>query len=57
MKVTPIATIKNGEAAIAILAKFLKEKKLGFRAVKKKLLIPKARLLALTIEALGFLAL
>jgi|TARA_B000000609_G_scaffold83693_1_gene63231 hypothetical protein len=35
MKVTPIATIKNGEAAIAILAKFLKEKKLGFRAVKK----------------------
>ena len=35
MKVTPTATIKNGDAAIAILAKFLNEKKLEFMDVKK----------------------
>jgi hypothetical protein len=35
MKVTPTATIKNGEAAIAILAKFLNEKKLELMDVKK----------------------
>jgi len=35
MKVTPTATIKNGEAAIAIRAKFLNEKKLELMDVKK----------------------
>lgn len=34
INVTPIVTIKNGDAAIAILAKLRREKKLGFRNVK-----------------------
>jgi hypothetical protein len=51
MKVTPIATIKNGAAAIPMRAKFRRDAKFGFKAVKKT---TSANKTMIGISVLGF---